>query len=248
MVEVVVGDARFWKSCIDAIVSLIEEGVMEFGEDGVSLKAMDPSQIAMVCFAAPKQSFASYHVEAPTKLGLSFSNLSRFLARARTGERLTMRTEENRLVLEFSGGEEKRAFKVPLIDIPAGPQKEPRVEHEASVRMRAGLFKEILRDAELVSSHLTLLASEKGLAVDAHGDAGDLYVESERTAGAIEEIVAKKAAKATFPLTYLANIVKACPDERPLTLHLKSNAPIKVEYSLDGAHLVYYLAPRIDVE
>ncbi|MEM3030573.1 MAG: proliferating cell nuclear antigen (pcna) [Candidatus Micrarchaeia archaeon] len=248
MVEVVVEDARFWKSCVDAIVSLIEEGALEIREDGVSLKAMDPSQIAMVCFAAPKKSFAEYRVDAPAKLGLSFSNLSKFLARARAGERLTMKTEENRLVLEFSGAEGRRAFKVPLIDIPAGSQKEPKLEHEASVRMRAGPFKEILRDAELVSAHLTLSASENGLAVDAHGDIGDLHVESERTASAVEEIKAKKAAKATFPLSYLSNITKACPDDSPLTLHLKSNAPIKVEYSLDGAELVYYLAPRIDVE
>jgi len=248
MVEVGVEDAKFWKGCVDAIVSLIEEGVLEIKEDGISLKAMDPSQIAMVCFSAPKKSFSHYGVDAPAKLGLSFTDLSKFLARVRAGERLIMRMEENRLVLEFSSEEGKRSFKMPLIDIPAGSQKEPKIEHEVSVRMRAGPLKEILRDAELVSSHLTLSAGEGGLAVDAHGDSADLHVESERTAKAIEEIKAKKAAKATFPLTYLSNITKACPDDRPLTLHLKTNAPIKIEYSLDGAELVYYLAPRIDVE
>ena len=55
-----------------------------------------------------------------------------------------------------------------------------------------------------------------------------------------------KPARATFPLQYLDDIVKACPDNAPLTIHLKTNAPLKVEYEVESAKVIYYLAPRID--
>ncbi|MFH1470714.1 MAG: DNA polymerase sliding clamp, partial [Candidatus Micrarchaeota archaeon] len=48
MFEIQIDDARVWKNCIDAIVNLIEEGTLEIDTDGIRLRAMDPSQIAMV--------------------------------------------------------------------------------------------------------------------------------------------------------------------------------------------------------
>ena len=53
-------------------------------------------------------------------------------------------------------------------------------------------------------------------------------------------------AKATFPLQYLDDIVKACPDPSVLSIYLKSNAPVKIEYEVGSSKLLYYLAPRID--
>jgi hypothetical protein len=41
-------------------------------------------------------------------------------------------------------------------------------------------------------------------------------------------------------------MVKACPDNETVSLHLKTNSPIKVEYNIGEAKLVYYLAPRIE--
>lgn len=245
MLEIVVEDAKFWRSCIEAIVNLIDEGVLEAKADGISLKAMDPSQIAMVSFSIPKGSFSSYRVDEATKLGLNFEDLAKILSRTREKERLRMTLEENKLDLEFSG-DTRRKFKVPLLDISAGPQKEPKIDYDAIVRVNGGQFKEILRDVSLVSSHIVLEATEKGFYVNAKGDSMDLRVESEKATPMIAELNVRKPARATFPLEFLDNIAKACPSEAQLTLHLKTNAPVKVEYAIGDASLTYYLAPRIE--
>lgn len=239
MFEVSVEDAKFWKSCVDAIVNLIDEGVLEVKADGIYLRAMDPSQIAMVSFFVPKKSFVDYKVEGAGKLGLNFDSLSKFLARAREKEKLKMVLEENRLGLEFSG-EGRRSFKIPLLDLSAGPQKEPKIDYDATVKVNAGQFKEILRDATLVSSHLVLEATEAGFFVDAKGDSADLNEK------ATAEMNVKKPARATFPLQFLDDIARACPNDAQITLNLKTNAPVKVEYSIGDALLTYYLAPRIE--
>jgi len=239
MFEVSVEDAKFWKNCIDAIVNLIDEGVLEAKADGIALRAMDPSQIAMVSFFVPRKSFVDYKTEGTEKIGLNFDNLSKFLARAREKEKLTMVLEDNKLGMEFSG-EGKRSFKIPLLDLSTGPQKEPKIEYDATVKVNAGQFKEILRDATLVSSHLTLEVSEAGFFIDAKGDSADL---NEKAAA---ELAVKKPARATFPLQFLDDIARACPNDAQITLHLKTNAPVKVEYAIGDAALTYYLAPRIE--
>jgi len=245
MFEIEVEDASFWKDCVEAIVNLIDEGVLEIKPEGISLKAMDPSQIAMVSFSVPSKSFVTFKAEASEKVGLNFDNLAKILARTRGKERLRMAREENRLDLEFTGTS-KRSFKIPLLDLSAGPQKEPKIDYDAVVKINGSQFKEMLRDASLISSHLALEATETGFFVEARGDAADMKVESDKAAKMISEMTVKKPARATFPLQFLDDIAKACPSDAQITLHLKTNAPIKVEYQIGDASLIYYLAPRIE--
>jgi len=245
MLEIEVEDARAWKNCIDSIVNLIDEGSFEVTSNGISLKAMDPSQIAMVSFSVPKSAFSSYKIDETTKLGINFDSMSKILSRSRGKDKLRMMLDENKLLLEFLG-EDKRSFKLPLIDVQEGAQKEPRIEFDAVVKIKAGQFKEILGDAALLSSHVVLDANNKGFFVEVHGDSGDLRVEKDKTGEATLNIEVKKDSRATFPLQFLEDIVKACPDDQSLSLHLKTNSPIKVEYLIGEAKLVYYLAPRIE--
>ncbi|MCX8175324.1 MAG: proliferating cell nuclear antigen (pcna) [Candidatus Micrarchaeota archaeon] len=243
----VVGDVRRYKNAIDAIVNLIAEGQLEVGRDGLFLRAMDPSQVAMVSFSMPSSSFSEYEAPLPpAKVGLNFDNLSKILSRVREGERLEISQGENKVQLRFISTKRKRSFKVPILDMPAGATKEPSVQHDVIVKVNGGHFRESLRDAELVGVHITLEATEKGFAIEVHGDSTDLTEESEMHSEEVIEMKMNKPARATFPLEYLVDMVKACPENSPLTLYLKSNAPLKMEYEVEGAKVVYYLAPRIE--
>ncbi len=247
MFRFTVDDAKRYKNATDAIVNLIDEGLLEVGKDGLFLRAMDPSQIAMVSFSMPHTAFVEYSAPpTPAKVGLNFEAISKILARTRGAEKLEISKEENKLQLRFVGQRRKRSFKIPIIDLPAGASKEPAIQHDAVIRVSSSHFRESLRDAALVSSHISLEASENGFSLEVHGDSSDLTEENEKTSEEIIEMQVSKPAKATFPLQYLEDIVKACPDNAALTIHLKSNAPLKVEYEVESAKVVYYLAPRID--
>ena len=246
MFKLIVEDAKVFKGSIDAIVNLIDEGVLEVGKDGISLKAMDPSQIAMVAFSMPKAAFKEYSVSETARLGLNFEALSKILGRTRGKEMLEITPAENKVTLKFIAGKRKRSFKVPLLDIPAGSQKEPSIPSDASIKMNGGQFKESLRDAAIVSSHVTLEASNEGFNIEVSGDSAELKVESEKSSEEIAEMKVSAPARATFPLQYLEDIVKACPDAGLLTIHLKTNKPVKIEYEVETSKIAYYLAPRIE--
>ncbi|MBM3229639.1 proliferating cell nuclear antigen (pcna) [Candidatus Parvarchaeota archaeon] len=248
MFSLLVENAKSWKAAIDPIVNLIDEGQFEISKDGLSLRAMDPSQIAMISFFMPKSAFVQYESETVSKIGLNFANLTKILARTRDGEQLAISQEDNKLLLKFSANRKKRTFKVPLIDLPAGASREPNITHDAKVKIAAREFKEILKDANLVSTHVTLEATDLGFFVDVKGDTAELKVENEKTPEATLEVEAKANARATFPLKYLEDITKACPDDGAVSIHLKSNAPVKIEYEAESAKATYYLAPRIDTD
>src|SRR5215467_5865546 len=75
MFKATMNDARLFRNLLGAISSLIEEADFNAGPDGIKLRSMDPSHIAMVDFEWPRTAFDSYESTANTKLRLSVSNL-----------------------------------------------------------------------------------------------------------------------------------------------------------------------------
>ncbi len=246
MFRFVIEDARKFKNAIDSIVSLIDEGALDVTPAGLTLKAMDPSQIAMVCFSMPKAVFVEYEVGDAVRVGLNFDNLSKILSRAQGGEKLEVTQEENKISIRFYEGKSKRSFKIPVLEMPLGAGREPSITPDSVVKMLGGTLKGHLRDAGLVSTHISLQADSSGFKIEGHGDSSDLLVEQEKDSPTLIELTSSAPSKATFPLQYLEDISKACPDAAPVTLNMKTNAPLKVEYEVEGAKLSYYLAPRID--
>ena len=244
--ELVIEDAKFFKSCIDAVVNLVDEGIFRISPSGMHLRTMDPSQIAMVDFNLPKEAFSKLEVEGEATIGVSLVDLSKILSRTRGGEKLAMSVDEkaSRLVLEFTG-ESKRHFKLPLLDLNAGLPKEPKIPFDSNAVLFGGAFKEMLKDAGLLSSHVILEARDGEFIVEAHGDSGDLRIESKK-GGALKEIKAGSASKAMFPFEYLEDMTRACPDDAELQVFLKTDAPVRISYQIGKAGLSYYLAPRVE--
>lgn len=245
--EFELSDAKFFKSCIDAIVNLVDEGTFEVSGEGLKLRTMDPSQIAMVDFHLPKDAFDKLEAEDKANVSVNLADLAKILARSRAGEKLNVKLEEkeSRLLLEFTG-QSKRKFRLPLIESNATLPREPRVPFDVEVKLKGGALKDMLRDAGLLSSHVVLNAEGDEFIVEAHGDSGDLRIETTKGSGEVSEIKIKAASRAMFPYEYLDDITRACPDDAVMEVGLKSDAPVRIAYVIGKAKLAYYLAPRVE--
>ena len=87
-------DARLFRNLIGAISSLIEEADFNATAEGIKLRSMDPSHIAMVDFEWPKAAFDTYECSSPTKLRLSVSNLLKLLKRTHNDESIEILYDE----------------------------------------------------------------------------------------------------------------------------------------------------------
>lgn len=246
--RLVVQDAPSLKAAIDSVVSLVEEGQFEVGADGLYLKAMDPSQISMVSFVMPKAAFIEYNVPETQKIGVNISQLSNVLSRGKKGEKAELSVEEGRLVIKFFGEKHRRIFKVPLIETGERVQREPKIEFKNYAKIKAESLKETLKDAKLISSHVRLQLTPDLFMVDVRGENGDVKAEFEKGDPEIVELSSNEPAKATFPLQYLEDMVKATSSGTIVMISMETDRPLKLEYELDGAKVVYYLAPRIETE
>ncbi len=244
--KVVMEEAPAFKDAIEAVVNLVEEGVFEVGENGLSLKAMDPSQISMIAFNMPKTMFSEYEMGEQKRIGVDISKLSKVLARGNSGEKVELSTLDGKLNIVFKGKRMNRVFKLPLLDLGEGLEREPKIEYKNKVILRTNAFREILKDAKLISSHITLILEEGRFKVEIKGDDGEVKEEFENGGEELKSMEINSDARATYPLSYLEDIVKGSKADTEIILYVESDRPLKVEYNIVGADAKYYLAPRIE--
>jgi len=246
MFELKIDDAKYWKSSVDSIVSLIDEGTFSITKEGISLKAMDPSGISMISFFMPNKAFSKYEVDKPATVGLNIANLSKILASSRANEQLVMKDNDNKFAMEFIGQNSRRRYKLPMIEIKKDADKEPKIEFDSSVEVKSDSLKEILKDASLLSTYIGFKADKESFVVMAKGDAGELEEEHMNNADVIKKMTVTKSSSATFNLDYMERMVSACPSNSNIMLSLKSKEPVKIDYKIGEAMVAYYLAPYME--
>ena len=254
MFEIGIDDVKKWKQSIDAIMNLVKEGGFEIDENGIRLRAMDPSQIAMVLFTMKKESFSKFDVKEKVKMGVNIETFSKFLSRVSAKEKMTIKQDGGMLNIALDGGKIKRNFKLPLIDVPSGPAKDLKIDYTSKIKIKGGAFKETMKDAALVSPHVLLVADDNKFRIEATGEGGEVI--DEYTKGEeLLEMNTKRMTSAVFSQEYLDDIIAGCDDDGELHISLGAPTPedprpkpLCVEYKIGDANLLFYLAPRIETE
>jgi proliferating cell nuclear antigen len=245
MFDMKIDNAKYWRDCLEAIVSLVDEGVFNMTNEGISLRAMDPSGISMVSFFIPDKAFSKFDVKKNTTLGINLSNLSKIMSRTRENEALVMKDNESRLNMEFISDNSRRRYKLPIIDVRSSVDKEPDVKFEVNVEIMSDPLKEIIKDASQISSYISFKASKEQLLISAFGDSGELEESHEVDGKVIKKLEAPENADVVFNLEYLDSIVKGCPIGNSIKMSFKSEKPLKLSYNIKDAVLTYYLAPYV---
>ncbi len=244
--ELVLKNADVFKKSMEAIAVLIDEAELVVSSNGLELKATDPSQISMVDFAMPKSAFSKFDA-SDMRLGLDLDYLNQVLSRAASGDELVLSVDDKKAFLTVAfNGHAKRAFQVPLIDISTSEVPNPRIEFDAEMVVAANFLQSAFKDAALISSHVVLGCSEDKFYVKANSSKGNLNEDVKTNKTSLPELRVKRECKSMFPLDYLQDMLKAAGGDVKVNLYLKSNAPVRVSYSIGEAGINYFLAPRIE--
>ncbi|MEM4598288.1 MAG: proliferating cell nuclear antigen (pcna) [Candidatus Diapherotrites archaeon] len=248
-IKLVFENANAFRKNIEAIAALIDEAEFIVSDSGLALKATDPSQIAMVDFEMPKSAFKEFNVEKEIKLGADMDYFRQIMSRAKSDDVIVLEMGADKTVLSIKFlGKSSRSFSMPLIDVSKGQVPNPKIDFDAELSLKAAIIQDSLKDAEILSAHITFGVRNETFYVSANSSKGTFINEVQKKDGSIKKFEASKDCKAMFPLDYLKNMLKVLSGEDELKLFLKSDAPLKLEFMNEKARITYYLAPRIDVE
>jgi proliferating cell nuclear antigen len=245
-----ISDARQWKNLLAAISTLIEEADFNAAPEGIKLRSMDPSHVAMVDFECNKSAFQEYTCLQPTKIRLNISDIVKKL-RGAGPEPLEMSYDENTRKLSMViKGKWKTTFTLPTLDPGDEEVPTPKIAFNTKLKMISSSFKDIIDQIQTVSDNVRFETTQERFTAEAVTELSGAKIELEKGSDVLLELEVKEPCKATYNLNYLAEISKAGSMAAELvTLEFSSNMPVKLEYEMpQQGKLLYYLAPRIEAE
>ncbi|RLG57626.1 MAG: proliferating cell nuclear antigen (pcna) [Hadesarchaea archaeon] len=251
MLKVKMAEAKIWKTCVGMVVNLVEEAAFKFTSEGVKMKAMDPSHIALADLELPTKVFEEYSIKQPTVLGINLLEMNKIMSRGKPEDELIIELDEkqNRLSLTFKGTSTRR-LNLPLIDVRETDLPEPRLQFTAMAEVTAGVIHDGLKDAELVGENVSFELHEDGLKISAESDRGSTELKLRKGDKALANLDVKQEARAVFNIKYLSDITKSASSNDLIKINLGTNLPIQLDFPIAGGEgrLRFLLAPRIEGE
>ena len=244
-------NARLWKNLLTAISTLIEEADFNASEEGIKLRAMDPSHVAMVDFTLENAAFDEYQCDKSISIRMNIDSMLRLLRRIKSNETLELSFNEDTKEMSFVLKEKiTKKFTIPTLNPIGEKVPTPKVTFNCRIKMAIGGLKEIMEDVQAVSDHVKLEAKENKLLISASSELSTANIEVDKQSDILLDTEFKENAIATYNLNYLTEMVKAGSALSETTIvEFSTNMPIKIEFEISQkGKIAYYLAPRIDVE
>jgi len=173
MLRFVYPDAREWKYLVASLATLIDEANFIASKDGLRLRALDPSRIAMVDLELPAEIFEEYHIDEETvKIGVNFDELNKIVKRGKADERVIFEVSDKKLKIIILSRAE-RSFSIPLLDVFGEDLPVPKVSFSVRAKMLSDTLKDALNDVSLVSDSVKFKGETEYLSVYARSDRGE---------------------------------------------------------------------------
>ena len=228
------------------VVSIISELVTEVrfkvNEEGLSVIAIDPANVALVSFLLPRPGFSNFEVSNEEVLGVNLDSLRNVLKRAGVGSSLILQTQDNTLNVEIHE-KIRREFKIALINIEQEEKVMPSLEFTCKVNMSSLDLQDAIEDCAIVADSCSFSINNGKFVIEAKG----LNSAKSEFSGDEAKIEGEKG-KGKYSLEYLQKFIRACKLADKVIINFADDYPLKLEFPGDSFNLAFVLAPRVEAE
>ena len=240
-------NAKYWRHIAESW-SMLDEANLIASENGLELRAMDPTRVAMVDFSIPVVAFETYECKkGPHRLGLNLEEFIDIMKRISDSESFTLvLNKPDKIEISFSGRLEK-IYGLSLLDLGESEYPAPKITYNASITLLSKTFQGLLKDAELVADHLVIEANSSEFIVKNSSESKDFSTTIEKDHDEVANFKVNGEHRALFNLSHLKAMTR--PNVHDL-LKISISNGMAVEFSypiLLGGRLRYFCAPRIEV-
>jgi len=232
------------KGIVDVVSTLVDEAKFNLDAEGIELKAVDPSHVAMVDMRIEKGAFEEFAAEK-SEMGVDLEKVKEVLKLARMGDLVEMDQEEDRNRLVMKVGNITR--RMTLVDTAGmSDPKVPNLSLPTKISVSSDELQKGIKAAGSISDHLSLRADPEGFEMFTEGDTDSVTLKLPKDL--LISLESAEEARSLFPLDYFSNIIKSIPGGSVVSINLGNDYPVKLEFDVaDGkGHVDYLLAPRIE--
>ncbi|MCI4321816.1 MAG: DNA polymerase sliding clamp, partial [Thermoplasmata archaeon] len=156
------------RELVEVISTLVSEVKITVSKDGLEVKAVDPSHVAMLVLKLNKSAFEEFTGE-PTEIGVDVEKLKEVLRLSKPGDTLDLQYDggKNRLVIKVG----KVTRHMSVVD-PAGitDPKVPNVTPPGMVVVKMDELRQGIRGSESISDHVTITLEADSFTMFSEGE------------------------------------------------------------------------------
>ncbi|MBD3230041.1 MAG: proliferating cell nuclear antigen (pcna) [Candidatus Lokiarchaeota archaeon] len=244
---------QFFKTLVDTISSFIEDGALMAKPDGLELRAIEQSRVAMIDLSVSRDMCETYECDEEVELKINFNDLSKFVRGSSGSEEVFLRyiAETNKLQIKFKG-KSTRTFSIPLLEeVTCESIENVNLSSEIEIVLDTSVLSTAIKDADLVGEVVNFMVQQDNnqFSLEANSERGDVQIEFE------EEPVRNDAdgdVTATYSLDFLTKILKASSLSDQVILEFSLNNPIILTFLIENEEsngkVAYFLAPQVREE
>tara|TARA_B100000900_G_scaffold277185_1_gene237023 strand:+ start:9158 stop:9898 length:741 start_codon:yes stop_codon:yes gene_type:complete len=229
----------------DTISIVVEEARFDFSENGLNIRVVDPSHVAMVKLDVDAVAFETWEVEE-AMVGLEMKKLKELISLGAADDIISMTYDGKGDVL-MNLGKIDRSSR-PLDNNTLNPPNLPNLDLPCSVTIRGSELAQAFRAARQVGDLVTLSVDPEKFTIHVSGPNDSVTVVYGHDE--LQGITCDSPAKSQYSLTYLVPLGKVFNSIESVTIAFGENFPLAMDFTFsDGSGSVkYFLAPRVEQE
>ncbi len=232
------------REMVDIIFTLVPEAKFDIDGEGIHIKAVDPSRIAMISLDLNKSAFQEYDADG-TSFGVDLEKMKDVLKLGSLDADVVLDQDEEANLFVIKVGNITR--KMPLIDDSSMTEpKVPNLDLPARAIAPVVEIKKGVSAAKSIGDNIILMIDENGFDLTSKSESADeasLHLGKED----LVELDVKEPGRSTYPLDYFSKIVSTIRSPN-VSIRIGSDYPLDLAFEIASGNgsVKYLLAPRVE--
>ncbi len=247
-------DGTIFKKIMDLLKDVLEVGIFIINEDGISLQSLDSGHISFIQMLLKKGAFSRFIYNKNSKedleLAISMESLCNILKCMNVGEQLTIsyNEEECKVAWTFENPDtgSYKNFNLNLLNDESQDINIPKSNFECRIKTLSSEFQLILKNLAYIGDYVEVCINTDDNIVDfksagIHSDGLIRLQKNNHT-----KLKLTNDFNSKFSLKYLQTYAKSASFSSTVSIQLKENAPVSLEYKIDhlSGIIRYFIAPK----
>jgi proliferating cell nuclear antigen len=232
-------DPKLMSDAISIVSEIVSEVRIKLLEDGMSIIAVDPANVALVIYKLPKESFSQYS-PGNAVWGVNLDDFKKILKRAGAMSSVVLEENEGKLKITIID-KVKRTFNLALIEVSSEDKDIPSLNFTARVEMDSIDFSQSVEDANVVADSCSLIKNSNVFMVEGSGNLNS--ARAEFSSGDMEMF---GTGKSKYSLEYMMKFIKASKISSRVVINFSDDYPLRLDFPGEKMGIGFILAPRVE--
>lgn len=234
-----------WKLILNAISGVMRDAMFIINNNGITIRGMDPSHIALLNVTFPKSSFEILK-GGNLVFGLKIEDFKTIMKNVDKNDIVELEISEPSVMKIFIKGSFTLENSLNLIQKSYSNTPIPKTEYKTRISLDSIIFSQILSKIQRISEYVTINCNSDHVEFLGKGKTGNAKINLNRDDPEIKELSCLENSSAAYSIEYMSKIIRDIGRaSKILNMEYSNDNSMRILFELPStAKVEYYLAPR----